>query len=1090
MSTTRNIEKEYQKLSPEEHVLHRPASYIGSINHATRGEWAPDTTGKMQFKDCTFNPGLLKIFDECVTNADDASRRDPTVTEIKVTVEDDSFSVWNNGARGIPIEIHKEHDMYVPEMIFGHCHTSSNYADSESRDWAGTNGYGAKLAIIFSKRSEIAVTHNDKKYIQTFTKNLTVRSKPKITKSKAAHSVKITIDPDFARFGMDNFKSNDTINMMYKRVLEIAALSPETVKVWWNGARLKVNSFDGLVDAFVDKKDRVMAIDGEWSVAVAMSPVDRFEQVSFVNGVRTAEGGSHVDAVMNPLIKTITERFQAKHKDVTIKASYIKDNVMIFVNKRVVNPSYSSQTKERLISTYKELGDRFHIGDAFLKSVEKLGILANILEIAKAKDIKSLKSGVKTRARLTDIPKLNDANRAGGQYSPRCTIIFTEGDSAKSMAISGIQNRDYYGVFPLKGKLLNVQDVSAKKLSGNAEIQSIVKILGLQWGKTYKDASSLRYGKVLIMTDQDEDGYHIKGLVMNLFATHWPSLLGIPGFVSAMLTPVIKAKKGSTVTEFYNMPDYKAWSETSGKGWTIKYYKGLGTSTSAEAKEYFRRMNILEYQMTTPGDTDAINKAFSKGVKKSATDKRKQWIQDYLASPVEIDYKDTKVPVEDFVDKELVLFSIADTRRSLPNVIDGLKESQRKVLFSCFKRKLVKEIKVAQLSGYVSENSAYHHGEASLNKAIVSMAQKFVGHNNMNLLFPGGQFGSRIKGGSDAASERYIFTRLTDSAGKLFKQEDEVLLNYLDDDGQAIEPDFYVPTLPLLLINGSKGIGTGFSMTMPCFNPADVKKNLLRLMKSTGDPGDVILKEMTPWYDGFIGKVKKISALKWSTHGVFATKTSSVHITELPIGTWTDDYVEVLKNMEATSEISGFKDHSNEVSVDLVVDFTPEKLRNLVRSDKLEEFLKLRTNINATNLHVIDDKGQIAKIETPEEVIRKFFVVRKRFYGLRKAHLLKRTTHELDVLRNKIRFIKAVSAQEIKLYGVKKVDTLARLAKDEYLKVKNDKGKAGHQYLLDIKCEHFTAEKVAALEKDIAVKEKYLTDLDRKTVIEMWKEEI
>lgn len=1087
---SRNIEKEYQKLSPEEHVLHRPASYIGSINSATRGEWVPEADGpvKMVFGDHTFNPGLLKIFDECVTNADDAARRDPTVTEIKVTATDTSFTVWNNGDRGIPIEVHKKHKMHVPEMIFGHCHTSSNYDDSESRDWAGTNGYGAKLAIIFSTSSEILIGQNGQKYLQTFEKNLTVRSKPKITKAKGSNSVQITVNPDFARFGLTDFKADDTIRMMYKRVLEIAALSK--VKVWWNGTRQKVNSFDTFVDTFVPKKDRVTSSDGEWDVAVAFSPLDRFEQVSFVNGVRTAEGGTHVDMVTNKLIKTITERFQAKHKEVTIKPSYIKDNVMVFVNKRVVNPSYSSQTKERLISTRAQLGEEFHQGDVFVKAVEKLGILDNILEIAKAKDLKSLKSGTKTRARLTDIPKLNDANKAGGNYSPRCTIIFTEGDSAKSMAISGIQDRDFYGVFPLKGKLLNVQDVSAKKLSGNAEIQSIVKILGLRWGKTYKDANELRYGKVMIMTDQDEDGYHIKGLVMNLFATHWPSLLAIPGFITAMLTPVIKAKKGSQVQEFYNLPDYKAWSDTSGKGWSIKYYKGLGTSTSAEAKEYFRRMNILEYQMTTPGDVEAINKAFGKGVKKSATDKRKQWIQDFLARPVEINYKDTKVPVEDFVDKELVLFSIADTQRSLPNLIDGLKESQRKVLFSCFKRKLVKEIKVAQLSGYVSENSAYHHGEASLNKAIVAMAQKFVGHNNMNLLFPGGQFGSRIKGGSDAASERYIFTRLTSNASKLFKQEDEVLLNYLDDDGQPIEPDFYVPTLPLLLINGSKGIGTGFSTTMPSFNPADVKKNLLRLMKSQ-NPEDVVMKEMTPWYDGFLGKVKKVAALKWSTHGVFESKkATSVHVTELPIGTWTDDYVEFLKNMEAESEIVGFKDHSNEVSVDLHIDFTKEKLRNLVRSDKLEDFLKLRTTVNATNLHVIDDKGQIVKIETPEDVIRKFYVVRKRFYGLRKDHLLKRTTHELEVLRNKIRFIRAVSAQEIKLYGVKKADTLARLAKDEYYKVKTDKGVRGHQYLLDLKCEHFTEEKVVVLQKDIASKEKFLADLNEKTPLDLWKEEI
>ena len=762
--------------------------------------------------------------------------------------------------------------------------------------------------------------------------------------------------------------------------------------------------------------------------------------------------------------------------------------MMVFVDTELPNPKFSSQTKEKLISTVREFSSRFEQSDDFVRKVEKLGIADNILAIAKAKDIKNLKSSQRKKSRITDIPKLNDANKAGGAQSSKCTLILTEGDSAKSMALSGIQNRDLFGVFPLKGKLLNVRDVTAKKLSANVEIQSVIQILGLQFGKEYANADGLRYGKVLIMTDQDEDGYHIKGLTINLIACYWPSLLKIPGFISAMLTPIVKAKKGSETEEFYNLPDYNRWKQAHpSNAWKIKYYKGLGTSTTAEAKEYFRRMNSLTYQFQTDADPEAVTLAFGKDIKNGATDKRKTWIRNFIESPKDIDYNQKVVPVSQFIDRELVLFSIADNMRSLPSAIDGLKESQRKVLFSCFKRNLVKEIKVAQLSGYVSDHSAYHHGEESLNKTIVGMAQKYVGHNNINLLSPNGQFGSRLSGGSDSASPRYIFTRL--KPNKLFNPEDNVLLNYLEDDGTSIEPVCYMPTMPLLLINGSKGIGTGFSTNVPCFNPADIKSNLLKLMNAK-DPGNVALTEMVPWYDSFLGNINKTDKNKWSTHGIYKVTRNKVHVTELPIGTWTNDYIEFLKKLETNGEIQRYDDYSSDSKVDIQVTFGPAAIRELVHTKKLAGLLKMQGSLSATNLHVLDYTRQIVKLDTPEDVIRMFYSVRLEFYVKRKAYLEKRTKHELNILENKIRFIESVSNNEIVLYGVKKVDTLAKLTKDKYYLWKKDSDKTGLQYLLDIKCDAFTKEKVALLALEIQKKQAYLESTESQTPKDMWKKDL
>jgi DNA topoisomerase II len=210
-----------------------------------------------------------------------------------------------------------------------------------------------------------------------------------------------------------------------------------------------------------------------------------------------------------------------------------------------------------------------------------------------------------------------------------------------------------------------------------------------------------------------------------------------------------------------------------------------------------------------------------------------------------VDHSLKQLGYAEFVNKELVLFARADCGRSIPSLVDGLKPAQRKVLFSCFKRKLNSEIKVAQLCGYVSEHSAYHHGESSLQQTIISMAQNYVGSNNINLLSPIGQFGTRIMCGRDSASPRYIFTKLETITRKIFLAQDDVLLNYLDDDGFPVEPCWYVPIIPMVLVNGCEGIGVGWSTQCPCFNPRDIVANIKRLLNNQSP------EPMIPWYFGF-----------------------------------------------------------------------------------------------------------------------------------------------------------------------------------------------------------------------------------------------
>jgi DNA topoisomerase-2 len=452
-----------------------------------------------------------------------------------------------------------------------------------------------------------------------------------------------------------------------------------------------------------------------------------------------------------------------------------------------------------------KFGSKCDVSDKFIEKVAKMGVMDAALQLTEVKENKAAKKtdGSKSKS-IRGIPKLTDANWAGTDKSKDCIIIFCEGDSAKAGIISGLssEDRNIIGVYPMKGKILNVRGEPTKKIMENKEITEIKKILGLETGKKYESIQDvykcLRYGKVLFMTDQDLDGSHIKGLGINLFQSEWPTLANIPGFIGFMNTPILKAHKGSVELNFYNDGEYNTWKEENDtKGWKIKYYKGLGTSTGKEFREYFEKKKLVGFERTEKSD-DAIDMVFNK----KRADDRKDWLK-YYDREAYLDTSKTNVSYEEFIDRELIHFSKYDCDRSIPNLMDGLKISLRKILFSAFKKNLTTEIKVAQFSGYVSEHSGYHHGEASLNAAIVGMAQNFVGSNNINLFMPNGQFGTRLQGGKDSASERYIFTQLNMITRSIFPSSDDAILEYLNDDGLSVEPIYYAPIIPMVLVNGS-----------------------------------------------------------------------------------------------------------------------------------------------------------------------------------------------------------------------------------------------------------------------------------------------
>ncbi|XP_038982287.1 DNA topoisomerase 2 [Phoenix dactylifera] len=1042
----KTIEEMYQKKTQLEHILLRPDTYIGSVEKHTQTLWVYEN-GEMVCRPVTYVPGLYKIFDEILVNAADNKQRDPSMDSVKVDIDvaGNCISVYNNGD-GVPVEIHQEEGVYVPEMIFGHLLTSSNYDDNVKKTTGGRNGYGAKLTNIFSTEFVIQTAdgRRKKKYKQVFSENMGQKSEPSITKCKESENwTKITFKPDLAKFNMTHLE-DDVAALMKKRVVDLAGTLGKSVKVELNGQRIPVKSFSDYVNLYLQSVSKSRPeplsrisekVNDRWEICVSLSE-GQFQQVSFVNGIATTKGGTHVEYVTNQITSHVMNIVNKKNKNANLKAHNVRSHLWVFVNALIDNPAFDSQTKETLTTRQGSFGSKCELSQEFLKKVGVARLPLFLLSWADFKQSKELKKtdGTK-RQRITGIPKLEDANDAGGRNSEKCTLILTEGDSAKALAMAGISvvGRNYYGVFPLRGKLLNVREASHKQIMENAEIQNIKQILGLQHGKEYDSTKGLRYGHLMIMTDQDHDGSHIKGLLINFIHSFWPSLLKIPSFMVEFITPIVKAthSKNKTVLPFYSMPEYEAWKERLGgnaSGWSIKYYKGLGTSTSKEGKEYFHDIDKhkKDFIWVDDQDGDAIELAFSK----KKIEARKNWLR-HFETGTYLDQRQKHIKYSDFVNKELILFSMADLQRSIPSTVDGLKPGQRKILFCSFKRNFVKEAKVAQFSGYVSEHSAYHHGEQSLASTIIGMAQDFVGSNNINLLQPNGQFGTRHQGGKDHASARYIYTRLSPLTRFLFPKDDDMLLDYLNEDGQSIEPTWYMPIIPLVLVNGSEGIGTGWSSFVPNYNPRDIVANVRRLLN------DEPMQPMDPWYRGFKGLIEK-SATKEA--GVTYTITglieevdsTTLRITELPIRRWTQDYKEFLESMMTGNDkikepfIKDYREHNDDINVHFEIILTEEKLK-MAKEEGLERKFKLTTTISTTNMHLFDSEGVIKKYDTPEQILEDFFHLRLEFYAKRKKVLLDNLEMDLLKLDNKVRFILGVVRGEIIVSNRKRADLFLEL---------------------------------------------------------------
>jgi DNA topoisomerase-2 len=1081
-NSTKSVEETYKKYDQREHVLMKPGMYIGSIDFVKSKQLIYDNNQIIK-KEINYNPGLYKIIDELIVNSYDQSIRDNTLNEIIVNINNNIFSIYNSGI-GIPIEKHKEYNIYVPELIFGYLLTSSNYDPSEKRVTGGTHGIGAKASNIFSKKFIVEVWTKNKYYTQIFENNLSKINKPIIKTNKDNKTgVKITCEPDFEKFNCKNF-SDDMQKLIIRRVIDLSALVSQKIKIIINKIKIN-NGFENYLQLYNSENKWLYAScikNNLWYFAIRINNGELDNNISFVNSIFTNNGGSHVEYIFDLLVP----KFQ-KLINNNINKKFLKDNLILCLVTSIINPVFNSQSKEQLSMPIEKFGFECNISNKFFDELKDSYLLKQLKDIYSKQDLKQLTKFESTtkKSKIKGISKLEDANFAGTKKSIDCVLILTEGDSAKATAISGISaiknGRDFFGVFPLRGKLLNVREATTTQIINNQEILELKKILGLKTGTNYDNINELRYGSILLMMDADEDGSHIKGLIINFLNYFFPSLLQISGFLKVLVTPIVKVFLKNETKNFANLRAYNNWLLKNPGSYKIKYYKGLGTSTAEESKEYFKNLENNTVSIIDKNNDKDILLAFSK----DKVIERKNWLINYNQENILQIEPPTIITIHEFIHQELIHFSNYDNLRSIPLLADGLKPSQRKVLYACLKKNLKTEMKVAQLASYVAEVTAYHHGEQSLVGTIINMAQDFIGSNNLNLLIPAGQMGTRLLGGKDHASGRYIFTYLNKLVDLIYKKEDLELLDYQEDDGEKIEPKFYLPIIPMILVNGSEGIGTGFSTLIPNYDFKDVVNWFINKIngKQTID--------LIPKFNNFKGTITKYDDTTYISSGICIIEKDKVIITELPIKLWTSIYKEILEEMQEEGNIKSYTNYSSDVDVYFEIKFNDIDYINKLHEsfddkglNNLYKLLKLYKTIKLSNLTLYDQNLKLKTYNNINEICDEFYKMRLPYYEKRKELIIKNINDEIILLNNQINFINLVK-DNTKIFNMNTNDIEKILIQNKIKKYDNS-----FDYLINMSFKQLSKDNLNKLDKKIKNYKENKKIIENKTIKQLWLEDL
>jgi DNA topoisomerase-2 len=1009
--------------------------YVGNCTSESYDTFIYDITeGYMVYKTVDIPQAIERIFLEILTNAGDNVIRSRNIGHdpgsIWVTIDKDSNMVHivNQGVP-IPVVVHPEYGMYIPELIFGTLLSSSNY--NQDRTGAGVNGLGAKLCNIMSTYFEVEVLdgYNRLRYHQIWKNHMTRDKDPDIVSLPDANpgdsyvSVKYVIDTNYFHYTYTTdlvyLFTRHCIDMSYN--LDITIVVNDCVYHYYDPreySRLYFRDFDRSI-VLVGTNHKVVIVD-------KISPIE-VSYVSFVNGVYTRDGGVHVNALVKKLADVV--RSIVKYK---VTSGDIRRYTCIVVSCYLKNPKFSGQSKTYLngpTPTYGEI------------SPDQLQEWSLIDRIQMDNELRLVKSTDGKKIRYVGIKKLEDANLAGTKNSQQCVLLYTEGNSAAAFATKLVSlipdGRDYYGIYPGKGKLLNVMNATIDQIANNEEICNLKQVLGLKDGVDYTDDenyNSLRYGHFLIMSDSDVDGKHIIGLVLNFFHCRFPSLL-YRGFVSYLRTPIIKVVKGKEVIRFYTQTSYDRWKDNTPDYHTYKhkYYKGLGTSNDTDINDIYNqgpKVIMCIYDESSP---EYFRLAFDE----TRSNDRKKWIEDFkpLLDIEDIVYQ----PITIFLYHELTEFMISNVVRAIPKLLDGLKESQRKILWTAYmtwkgrkgwSNDLSKDIKVNDLASSSTRICGYKHGEKIMAETIAQMAHDFVGSNNMPYFIAEGQLGTRNQGGKDASDPRYTYVRPNVWIPLVFRNEDFDILDRVIDEGIECEPISFLPVIPMCLVNGVIGIGSGYSTLIPSYNPLD----LIRWIrcKIRQEP----LPKLIPWYRGFSGEIKLVdnyipqpvdvsdddplgpdhivvSRTSMVTVGKYHMdpKGGGVWITELPIKRFTHPYKEWLDDMVSKKKIYSYRNLSTHDKV----------LFQVIGMDSPDtRKLRLERTFGLGNMVLLDLNNRPKRYDTVDSILEEYYNQRLYFYQKRKDYIIQQYTDRIQQIEGRYKFVILVIEGKIVVMNQKK----------------------------------------------------------------------
>lgn len=1112
--------------STREHVLERPDMYIGPTS-TTSEKCFVVKDDKFVLKRMDVNNGIDHIINEIIDNAidnqEDSAKNDIEMTEIRITADKETgrITVFNDGL-WIPVieeeqeiedewdsSIVRKHKTYKPEFCFTHPRTGGNFDDTVTRRKSGRNGIGSKATNIFSKEFTFVCIDPEQKlrYEQTCRNNLTIKEKANITKTKQkTGSTEISFIPDYERFGVKGL-TDDMIALLEKKAYDCAMSTG--LNVYFNGAKIpraKVKNFESYINLYFDEKPNTIGFESE-DCQVFLTEQSRssamktgFQQISFVNGKYTKNGGTHVTAwlkaILTPIQKTLngtTTKSKTKTKSTTkVTLEQLKKYFFIFVKCNLDKPSFDSQQKHCLTSDEKRINITKPT-DTQLNKIMKWDFVQYIKEENKI-DLPKLAKLKKNSVLGEEAVDANWAKSKEDSKRMKCMLFLTEGDSAATVGAIGrkVVQEGYnrIGTLALRGKVANATGAHSEKALTNGKLSLMRRMIGLENGVDYSDKENcrqLRYGKIVILTDADTDGYHIRGLLLNYFRVHFRGLFANK-VVCVLNTPCVEVGKET----FYSHHAYKLWAETHTKATKPTYYKGLGTHSDESAAAFFIANKNVRYTITDSCDEYMDNGLNASTATRKFSDKRKDMIWEFNPDAVELDENDEIVDHElvegthtltEFIKHQFILFQLDATGRALPDIMDGQKEGQRKILHTAFTSNLKDQIKGLAFSGKVIETSLYHHGGSSLEGTIIKMCQGFVGARNIPLLYSASQHGSRLGGGKDAPSIRYVTVGMGILTKLLFMKEDLPFVTYKVDEGVSIEPQHYYPILPMILINGMGGMGSGFATKMPNYNPLDLIEYIKIFVKTK--ESNVKFKRVTlnPWWKGFKGEVEvdEVKGVQIVTTKGILTKEKGHKwvISELPIGMWTTKFKAYLEtNFLKDGHITNIEEYNNKSDVKFVItahkDFEPNAETNMK---------KLISKTKISNLFALVN-GIPKKFENVYEIMDYWCEERYKIYGKRKVHQLEKLKAEKLKNQIKAQFIVDFNEEKIVLYKRSKKDVLDDMKK--MYKPDPMGSDKPYGYLLDMPMSSLTLEKVKKLNELVESISKQISEVESKSLGEMW----